>query len=407
MIYEQSSIKRKISEVLLSSIILAVLLSINLLFSNTIGELLWSLLIVLVSLRYGVYYGAVPFLAAMGYTMVHAYNQNTDILIIISDPLFLKEFALYFFLLLFCGLYSLSQKERYIDLTHMFQETKQEKQEIEKTLSEVLDLHEKYKERILNTENSYPVIFEMIQALNHTDPEIIQDEAVKIIRDHFSAEKVVLYHLSRQGKTLRVKLRWGNFENDSSSILVKEAPALLRRALETNEVCFRMPDDDADSPIIAGPVFISGNVRYLLSVNEASLEKLTELDMQWFMWCLRWMGDRLTFAYRYEREVYKHDRFPGTNIYKMEAFFHRLSVEIDRMKKLGQPFASFDLEVSHSDLREIEFILEEQLRETDLSGYDEHSKKLYILLPGTSKDYTSKVKNRIKEALAQNVGAGK
>ncbi|MCD7035756.1 hypothetical protein LRR81_16045 [Metabacillus sp. GX 13764] len=407
MIYEQSNTFRKFAEIFGAVFAITILLLIQQQPAPGLEDLLWSMVIVLISLRYGVYYGAVPFLWAIGFFVFQTYASNQDVLIVISDSLFFIKLALYFFLLLFCGLYSLSQKERYTDLQHIYEEMKDEKEEVEKTLQQVLGLHEKYKDRILHTENSYEVIFDMIEQLNHTDPEIIQDEAIKVIRKHFEAKKVILYYISRQGNTLRVKLRWGSFEEEAASILLADAPSLLKRTLQMGSVQFRQPDDDSASPAIAGPIFVGGSLRYIAAVDEPAFEKLSPQEIQWFTWCLRWAGDRLTFAYRYEREVYKNDRYQGTGIYKMEAFFHRLSVEIDRMKQLGQPFASFDLEVGQANLKEMDFILQGHLRETDLTGFDEHSGKLYILLPVTSKSYIETIKERLLHALSLKGGEEK
>ncbi|MBY6036659.1 hypothetical protein KUV80_08345 [Fictibacillus nanhaiensis] len=383
---------------LLEIFLVTGLLYVAIQFENTlIYELMpfvWIVFIVLFSLRYGLYVGTIPFVAACVHFFVHSYLREEEMLEVMRNPVNLSLFGVYFLLYFICGSYSLSQKDRYTDIVHRYEETVEERDEIDSTLNEAMKTTEQLKNRLLENRNSLSSIYEMMSAMNHTEPELIFNEAMTVIREQFQAEQISIYYLSEHGDSLRMKLRWNKDGDSPQTLFLNDSPSLFQKVIHKEQVLLRNSDDDEGSPTIAGPILVAGKVRYICSIDSVDLMQLTKYNIHWLNTCLNWMGNRLSFAYQYDREINRDERYLGTNIYKEASFLKRLEIEKERLESLQQPYALFEINWQ-GDIRSLDLILNRVLREIDITGYDETNNRLSVLLPATDPKFSETVKNRV------------
>ncbi|MBS2970038.1 hypothetical protein J9317_14805 [Metabacillus sp. KIGAM252] len=404
MIYRQSNTILKLTEAIGLSILSIILVFLFTDSLPVLNEVLWSVAIVLISMRYGLYFGLIPFFIAFLTSLAYEYQSGGDLYLYLTDLNHMLAMMLFFFLLLFTGLSSKSHKERYSDISYLYEEISEDKKLLEETLDEALSVNESYRKRFLESEDQYAEMYEMITALHFTDSDTIFNEMVRIVNQKFKGSQLVLYLISNHGDSIRSKINTNRDGKLKSNYWMAEMPSLFNKVMqETSHVLFRSPEDDPASPALAGPVFIYGEMRYLLAVDGIDLKSCTSQQIQWLDWCLKWMGTRLGFAYKYEREQNHHERYPGTGIFKLASFFKRFNAELERAEKIGQPFVIFELNTAGLSLDEIDLLMKNQLRELDTAGWDEETEILYVLLPGVEPVNETAVKARLQRALEKEV----
>ncbi|AZB43960.1 hypothetical protein CEF21_17480 [Bacillus sp. FJAT-42376] len=406
MIYKQSNIILKLAESF--GLSFANLFFLHFFSENIpmLSEVLWSAAIVLISLRYGIYFGIVPFCSAVFSSIAFEIGNGGDLYLYLTDLSNMLVISLFFFLLLFTGLSRNSQQERYFDITNGYEEILEEKKILEETLDEALNINETYRKRFLESEDQYADMYEMITALNSTDSDTIFNEMVRIVNQRFTSRQLCLYLISSQGDSIRSKINTNQEGRLKSDYWLDEVPSLIGKVIKGQEhVMFRSREDDEASPAAAGPVFVYGEMRYILALDGIDLNACTSQHIQWLDWCLKWMGSRLSFAYTYEREKNEHQRYPGTGIYQLASFFKRFNAELERAEKIGQPFVIFELKTDRLMISEIDLLMKKQLRELDSAGWDEEAGILYVLLPGVDPANEPAVRERLQNAIRKEVAS--
>lgn len=400
LIYNQSKTIRKVIEAFsLTGLNAAAIFyfSENL---PALGLFVWPVAIVLISLRYGIYPGFIPFSGAVITTLFYEVNQGGDLYLFFTNFESILTLLLYFFLLLFTGLSRNSQQERYSDLTTLYQEASEEKRQLKEALEDALEVNRLYRKRFLESEDAFSEMYDMVTALNFTDSDTIFNELVRIVQLRFRSSQLVLYYISSQGHSIRSKINTNKVGSLKSNYRGEDVPGLISKVMNHSpRVLFKSADEADDSPMIAGPVFVVGEMRYVMALNGVKLESCTAHHIQWLDWCLKWAGNRLSFAYKYEQEKNHLERYEGTGIYKLASFFRKFNAELERVEKIGQPFVIFEIHTPGLSIGEIDLTVKNQLRELDSAGWDEETDILYVLLPGVEPAFEASVKARLQNAL--------
>ncbi|MTH52810.1 hypothetical protein GKZ89_05260 [Bacillus mangrovi] len=405
MIYKQTNTILKMIESILLSIGCILLVFWFAEEIPVLDEVLWSAAIVLTALRYGTAYGLIPFGSAVISLFVYEVVNGGDLYLFLTDLNSVLVIFLLFFLLLSSGLTKKAYSERYTDITNRYEEILEEKNLLVETLDEALAINGQYKKRFLEAEDQYSEMYDMITALNLTESDPIFNEMVRIVNQRFKTRQLILYLISSQGDSLRSKINTNSHGKLKANYLFDEMPSLLKRVLaESQKVQFHSAEDDDFSPAAAAPVFVFGEKRYILALDGISLSSCTSQQIQWLDWCLKWMGNRLSFAYRYERERNQHDMYLDTGIYRIASFFKRFNAELERAEKIGQPFVIFEISTKGLSIGEIDLLMKKQLRELDSAGWDEERNVLYVLLPGVDPSNEGAVRKRLQRAVEKEAG---
>ncbi|WP_281659167.1 hypothetical protein [Halobacillus sp. Cin3] len=402
MFYQQSSFIRKFIELILVFSVLGFLDQ-----SLEWDMLEWTLnpvffAVLLFSLRYGLNFALLSFFAALIYHVYDIYQRDGDLFLLFYDPA--NYLSLLFLLLagVITGLYSTSFRERYESQQYVLKETKDENEELKTSLTALERSQRVMQAKVLDSEYTLSRIYEVGKTLDQPSPELVRNEAVTIIGDLFEAEDLAVYHVDSSKKSLRLRVRKGNTERLPQTIFIDDAASIFSRGLKNKTICLKTVDDEADAPVLIGPIVYNQDVREVLVIDQLDFAKLTKYEVQILSLVLDWMANRIERAGEYLRKEEEQKMYPGTSIYDKEAFDELVQLQEKRAEKYGVPYSVVSIDVSpyrEMSAVEAEIILRAYLRELDIMGYDQTEQHFHFLLPGTSSENASIVEERIYKAL--------
>ncbi|MBK5491816.1 nucleoside-diphosphate sugar epimerase [Bacillus sp. TH13] len=355
----------------------------------------------IISSRYGISIALFVFLEALVYIFINGIYKGHDILLYFYSSDYWMSWIFLLIISLYCGLMSTSQKERYEDIHMINNELKAENKELKYVMKQLDETRITLRSRVLESNNHLSKMYHMFKALNHTHPEIVLDEGMNVLKMYFGAEKIGIYHVDNNKQSLRIKLRSETGKNTlPQSIFVKDASLVIKNAITHNRPFFRTDEDSQDAPLLVGPVLFQDNAQYIIILDEIEFSKVTSEQFELFTWYLRWMSDRLQNASNLWLSSQEDRTFPKTSIYYENEFEHLLKIEKKRYKTLSQPYSYFEVNAPQDSLEIINSILQENLRDIDLLGYNVSEQKIMILLPGTEEKFLQQVQTRIQNALS-------
>lgn len=407
MFYTQSSTMRKIVELFLLIIVMA---AIDPLFNIKLSE--WDIrpfffFILLFSLRYGLYIGVLSFLLVSLYRIGSLYIAGDDVLLLFYNTSEQAWFFIHLLTAIVCGLYSTSFRERYESLHYRFQETDDENQELTETITMLEHSHKRMQEKVLDSEHSLNRIFQIGLRLDQPSPELVRNEAINVLSELFRAETLGLYHVDSSKKSLRLRLRKGEAEHLPQTIFTEGDSHIYQRMLTQKTIILRTVEDEAEAPVLVGPIVSQDEVTEAIVIHQIDFAKLTSHELQIMSLILEWTATRINRANSQMQQQERNSMYPGTRIYKHEAFSSLVTQQEKRKEEFDIPYSILEIPFYTSvdvSLVETEIILRTRLRELDIIAYNHSTSTFYFLLPGTNQENAVIVRERIKALLQEKDG---
>lgn len=404
MYYKQSNFLQKMIEPTLLFIGLFFFSILSNFLTPTYEYFILIFIVLIFSSRYGIYIALFTFLEAILYILLTGIYKGEDILLYFLSFDYWVRWIFLLIISLYCGLMSTSQKERYEDIHIVNTELQHENTELKHVVKQLDTTRLTLRSRVLESDNHLPKMYHIFKALNHTHPEIVLDEGMNILKTYFGAQRIGIYYVDTNKQSLRIKLRSENSTNKlPQSIFVNNASQVIKNALTYNRPFFRSKEDNADAPLLVGPVLFQDKTQYLILLDDIEFSKVTSEQFELFVWYLRWMSDRLQNASDLWSTSQENRTFPETSIYYAKEFEHLLNIEKKRYETLSYPYSYFEFPIAQHSIQEINVILKKYLRDIDIFGYNTHEQKIMVLLPGTEEQYLPQVKERIQKAITSEM----
>ncbi|TGB03817.1 hypothetical protein [Halobacillus salinus] len=402
MFYKQTSTVRKVIELL---VILLIAGFVDQVFSLNMVEWVFNpffIIVLLFALRYGLVMGLASFLLTLGYYMIEMSLSGGDVFLLFYDPDNYVELLYILVVAVLGGLFSTSWKERYESLHYTYEETNDENIEMKEVIELLEQSQRSMQERVLESEYSLKRLYDVAKALDQPSPDLVRNEAIRLIADLFQSEEVALYHVDSSQHAMRLFVRKGSGDSFPQTIFIDRGSMMYQRLFAEKTITIRTVQDEEDAPVLAGPVLSNGTIKEVLIIRDLDFARLTNYEIQILSILLDWLADRLEKSHKAIMKEEEKWMYPGTGIYYKEAFDEKVHVQEKRSQTYGVPFSTLRMDFNETEdrsLLEVEVILRAYLREMDIIGYDEDNRQLLFLLPGTESSKSSIVEDRISKYL--------
>lgn len=405
MIYTQHRNSIKWIEMIVSILIIGLL---DYMFSLSISK--WTIdplifYILLFSLRYGLLGSFVSFLFTLGYHLLFLAVEGSDILLFLYDQQELMWIVFHFLVAVTAGMFSTSFQERYLSLRLRQEEVTEENTRLLETLEALRLAQDTMQKKLLDSNHTLTKIYQIGTDLDQSVADIVRDKLVSTFEQSFKAKHLAIYHVDASRRTLRLHVRFGDKEKLPQTLFIDPESNIYQRMFKQKAIAIRTADE-FDVPLLIAPIQYDGKIQEVLVVQEIDFNRLTTYEMNVMQLILDWTGSRIEKAMLMEWNETRHELIEGTHIYQLHHFNEKIQYQEYRLQHYGQPYSTVQMPVADVPLSliEMELILRQSMREIDLIGFDEETRTLHFLLPGTPEEYAQRFKERIRDVFLRKGG---
>lgn len=405
MIYTQHRNSIKWIEMIVSILIIGLL---DYMFSLSISKWIIDPLIfyiLLFSLRYGLLGSFVSFLFTLGYHLLFLAVEGSDILLFLYDQQELMWIVFHFLVAVTAGMFSTSFQERYLSLRLRQEEVTEENTRLLETLEALRLAQDTMQKKLLDSNHTLNKIYKIGTDLDQSVADIVRDKLVSTFEQSFKAKHLAIYHVDASRRTLRLHVRFGDKEKLPQTLFIDPESNIYQRMFKQKAIAIRTVDE-FDVPLLIAPIQYDGKIQEVLVVQEIDFNRLTTYEMNVMQLILDWTGSRIEKAMLMEWNETRHELIEGTHIYQLHHFNEKIQYQEYRLQHYGQPYSTVQMPVADVPLSliEMELILRQSMREIDLIGFDEETRTLHFLLPGTPEEYAQRFKERIRDVFLRKGG---
>ncbi|WP_393966449.1 hypothetical protein [Exiguobacterium sp. S22-S28] len=405
MIYTQHRNSIKWIEMIVSILIIGLL---DYMFSLSISKWIIDPLIfyiLLFSLRYGLLGSFVSFLFTLGYHLLFLAVEGSDILLFLYDQQELMWIVFHFLVAVTAGMFSTSFQERYLSLRLRQEEVTEENTRLLETLEALRLAQDTMQKKLLDSNHTLTKIYKIGTDLDQSVADIVRDKLVSTFEQSFKAKHLAIYHVDASRRTLRLHVRFGDKEKLPQTLFIDPESNIYQRMFKQKAIAIRTADE-FDVPLLIAPIQYDGKIQEVLVVQEIDFNRLTTYEMNVMQLILDWTGSRIEKAMLMEWNETRHELIEGTHIYQLHHFNEKIQYQEYRLQHYGQPYSMIQMPVADVPLSliEMELILRQSMREIDLIGFDEETRTLHFLLPGTPEEYAQRFKERIRDVFLRKGG---
>ncbi len=405
MIYTQHRNSIKWIEMIVSILIIGLL---DYMFSLSISKWIIDPLIfyiLLFSLRYGLLGSFVSFLFTLGYHLLFLAVEGSDILLFLYDQQELMWIVFHFLVAVTAGMFSTSFQERYLSLRLRQEEVTEENTRLLETLEALRLAQDTMQKKLLDSNHTLTKIYKIGTDLDQSVADIVRDKLVSTFEQSFKAKHLAIYHVDASRRTLRLHVRFGDKEKLPQTLFIDSESNIYQRMFKQKAIAIRTADE-FDVPLLIAPIQYDGKIQEVLVVQEIDFNRLTTYEMNVMQLILDWTGSRIEKAMLMEWNETRHELIEGTHIYQLHHFNEKIQYQEYRLQHYGQPYSTVQMPVADVPLSliEMELILRQSMREIDLIGFDEETRTLHFLLPGTPEEYAKRFKERIRDVFLRKGG---
>jgi len=405
MIYTQHRNSIKWIEMIVSILIIGLL---DYMFSLSISKWIIDPLIfyiLLFSLRYGLLGSFVSFLFTLGYHLLFLAVEGSDILLFLYDQQELMWIVFHFLVAVTAGMFSTSFQERYLSLRLRQEEVTEENTRLLETLEALRLAQDTMQKKLLDSNHTLNKIYKIGTDLDQSVADIVRDKLVSTFEQSFKAKHLAIYHVDASRRTLRLHVRFGDKEKLPQTLFIDPESNIYQRMFKQKAIAIRTVDE-FDVPLLIAPIQYDGKIQEVLVVQEIDFNRLTTYEMNVMQLILDWTGSRIEKAMLMEWNETRHELIEGTHIYQLHHFNEKIQYQEYRLQHYGQPYSTVQMPVADVPLSliEMELILRQSMREIDLIAFDEETRTLHFLLPGTPEEYAQRFKERIRDVFLRKGG---
>jgi hypothetical protein len=279
-------------------------------------------------------------------------------------------------------------------LRHEFEEEKL-------AFTEAFALSEKenkaFRKQIKQGKASLHTAHELAVSLSRLNQDGVLNECARILKKHFQAESVGIYHLDSVKNILHVQVRIGAETELPQTFLLDES-SFFQKMMQSRTVTWNHHEEE-DTPLLAIPIVTKGCIEKVIIIPEIHAYRSSDHCAEFLQPLLQ------IITYYYETADKMRDHFyPGTHIHHMTSFQYYVEQERERLHLFHQPFVCVGMYVrglEEKHLPVLEDILRGQLCELDQIAYNSAAHMVYVLLPGTDVHKVGELRKQIEELLKE------
>jgi len=322
---------------------------------------------------------------------------GVDIITFFYMPENLIQIAIYLIIGVIAG-YSIERKNReiesrdnlyanltnkYMFLLNVYNQTKLVKKELES--------------QIVNTEDSFSTIYNIIQEVNSLEIESVFSGAVSAIEKIMKTDKVSIYTINwhnGNAEFIRLKARSVALADKTpNSIKISDFPQIEQ--VVKNKSVYINKDFNPNIPVMIAPIIDEKKVIAIISIHDTAFENLTKHYENLFLTIVGLISDAIKRAYYFAESLKDKRYIKGTKILNEDTFEKILNEVKKHKESLNMSYSLLKVKQQAYSLVEISNRISSSVRDNDYIGIGKDG-NIYILLSNTKNDYANVVIERLK-----------
>ena len=355
------------------------------------------IVVALMALKYGNYLGVLSAFMA-GITFLYTYHLlGKDLVLFVAEWSHYKFILMFFLTAVLLGTFKDRSDYAINNLTDELNSAKEELAELIETEKKSQFINEELKKQIVRSEDSILALYEVASALETVNSEEVFTETMALMARFVRARTVSIYTVDKRAEYLRLKIRMGNFSKAGASLKIGEHD-YLEQVVKGQKIIKVNAESKGAAPVFSAPLVRNQQTIAVINVEETDLLMVTEYYYNLFKLTVEWISKALVRAIEVEQFSDQDYFYENTRIMKAERFNQRLNEEKRRLSNFGLKFGLFSFKKGEYVLADFNLKLNEIIRQVDVIGYDPLEDEMHILLPVTSPESASAVKERILSA---------
>lgn len=315
-----------------------------------------------------------------------------DFITLFIDNQVLTRIAVYLFIGLIVG-YIVDRKK--VDVYDARQESQatNEKYDFLTTLyQEIRDQKEELETQIIESEDGIGKIYSMVQKLDSLEPDDIFIGAISVVEQTMKTNAVSIY-LVNENRFLRLVSKSRRTDIAIPASLSVSDQSVIDEVIRSKHYFYNKNLDNMAPQMIA-PIIKNDKTIALVKIHEMNFENLTLYYQNLFHVITSLISSSVIKATDYVQATHKERYVDGTNVLKYDYFMKKLSSKQNAWKQFKIPYTKLKLDVTYK-IDEADQV-SQYLRETDYVGVDSDG-SFSILLPNTDEKTAKYVIDRLRE----------
>ncbi len=275
-----------------------------------------------------------------------------------------------------------SLKNKYTFLLDVYNETRIVKNELEN--------------QVIDTEDSFSVIYRIIQEVDSLEIEKVFSGAISAIEKIMKTNQVSIYTLNNDGTNSFMRLKARSLALDDkvpNSIRISDFAPILE-VIESKSMYVNRKLDP-NIPVIIAPVLEDRNVIAVVSIHKTAFENLTMHYENLFQTIIGLITNALKRAYFFEASLKDKRYVENTRILTSQTFEKILAEIRNNKEELGMSYTLLKVNRIEESFKEISDKVISGIRDNDYIGLN-NDENIYVLLSNTKNNYANLVIERLK-----------
>ena len=325
--------------------------------------------------------------------------SGTDIITFIYSPENLLRLAAYVLIGIITG-YSIEKRSRDLEVKdHALKSLRNKYDFLNDIYNETRIVKDELQNQIIETEDSFGVIYSIVQKVDSLEIEKIFSASIDAIERIMKTDSVSIYTINSadtNSKYLRLKTRSNRLkEKIKNSIEISEHPE-FEEVIRTKSLYINHELKE-DVPVMVAPVIDDRSVIAVISLHEVAFEKLTMHYENLFQTVVSLITNALKRAYFFEASLRDKRYIPHTRILNPDTFEKILEEVKKKEEELGMSYSILKIAPSYKSLSILSDKVVEGIRDNDYIGMSS-KKEIFILLSNTQHSHAHIVIDRLKSS---------
>lgn len=352
--------------------------------------------IILISISYGMRQSILAItLSCMLFTL-NTILIGRDIISLLLDAGIILHLSSYILLGLYIS-YIINKRERMIEYERTQIKALEEKYDFLKDLyNEIYTVKQELQKQIVNSEDSFGKIYQVIKELDSLEPQYIFRAAIEVMEDALKCDEISIYTVDKTSTYMRLQVKSNKAGFDVKKTLKLTDFAEASSILLKNEIYINK-DLDIEMPLLMAPIIESEKLIGVIILHSIEFERFTLYYQNLFKVTAGLISASVVRAYKYENAISSSRYIPGTFLLKSDFFHLMLDIKETAKKEGKADFSLLRIKNLTDDITEFSKKLSKCIRETDFAGVGRDG-WIYLILSNSSEQDSSPVIKRLKNS---------
>ncbi|MGD1822146.1 MAG: hypothetical protein ACPKM0_05195 [Pleomorphochaeta sp.] len=346
-------------------------------------------------LRYGIQLGTVSSIISCSFYIYTFYQLYDDFSLLINNFQYYKYPLLFLWIAFIFGAFRDNNKRKQKDKDEQIQILTKENYNLEKDFETLDKIQQELKKQIIGADDSIISLYDIATKLETFETEDIYTETIGVLKKYLHVTNVSLYAFDKVNNYLRLKITYGDVEDDKNSIDAANCTWFEKVNNEKQVVKFISKSKNDNLPLMSAPLIRNGELIAVINIKGMKFDMISEYAFQLFQLIIDWINralDKATYVENLLETVY----IENTKLVTAPFFKKRIEIERRRKYNFGMDYCLLAYRVKNLDIKEIDTLVQKTLRPVDIAYYNIKNNTLTFLMPATKKSFSFILEDKIK-----------